>query len=403
MVQRLAVIGFIVAVIIAVFAFTQQQQAVNQAAVAQTAQARAENAQVTAAALAQDASGTQVGAEAALATAQRQAAQAGTALAEANIERSTAVAQAQVAGTSEASMLSTAAVESTGIAALATRGIETASALYSEQAETLAAAQADAAEFATAQVEIVSLLGTATAQVDLAAFAQEAAEEDRATAVAQARAAETQLAAMRSDVATAQFFLTGLPPSTPAPTLAETAIIPEATAIIEESTPEVTDPALTQTFTSNEGLLSFRYPADWLVGQLPSGVVFIASSEATASRTTNALAPGQFDTSLFIVSGADLTGQAGTTTVVDVLTGLATFLTEQSATTTFNAVRNITLGQRSVARTDGSNGTNDVLLLVIELGDDAFLVAFASSAVGEMTEFEPILRSIITTVVYNTP
>ena len=49
MAQRLAVIGFIIAAVVAIFAFVQQQQAVQQASAALTAQAQAQDQATSAA------------------------------------------------------------------------------------------------------------------------------------------------------------------------------------------------------------------------------------------------------------------------------------------------------------------------------------------------------------------
>src|SRR5215510_4946725 len=95
--QRLAIIGFALAVILAIFLFTQQQDALKQKQIAQTAQADTDRQSGTAVVQAYMASTAQAQSDADRLTAVAAAQSAGTAQAESDAQRETAVAEAQSA------------------------------------------------------------------------------------------------------------------------------------------------------------------------------------------------------------------------------------------------------------------------------------------------------------------
>lgn len=404
MAQRLAIVGFLIAAVVAIFAFTQQQQAVQQATDALAAQAQAEQQSTAAAGQVEVASAAQAQAESAQASAVAQADNAGTAQAQAQASADAASANAALAGTAQARGEATTSAHMTEIAGTA---VAAANDISTQQAETqndLATAGAQLVADATDEAIFASALGTATAQIDLAQFAASAAEEDRTAALAQARAAQTQIAQLQSDLATAQSQLTGLPPaptsSSPATPLPATAV-PPTLPPQPEATVAQGDGDLSQQFTSSDGSLQFSYPGGWLAVETSQGPVAIVSSEAVGTRTENLLTTGQVEATILILPGSGLTGKtSGTATVQDVADSL---LSTISAQFTMDTPTEVTLGSLTLARSQGSDGDNDVVLFVMDAGNDLFGVLVGRTASGERDQYEPVFRAIVQTIAITIP
>ncbi|MEO8610233.1 MAG: hypothetical protein ABI690_20225 [Chloroflexota bacterium] len=406
MAQRLAIIGFIIAAVVAIFAFGQQQQAVQQAKVALSAQAAAQDQATSAAGQVEVASAAQAQAESAQATAANLADAAGTAQAQAQASAVAAAADAQLAGTAQARSEATSLAQMTEIAGTVTAVSNEIGTQQAHSQDDLATAGAQLIADATDEVIFAQALGTATAQVDLAQFAASAAEDDRAAALAQARAAETQIAQLQSDLATAQFQLTGLPPvptsaftAQPPPTSVPTAVPPtlppqtEATAVQGDSD-------LTQQFTSKDGSIQFKYPSGWLVAETSQGPIAIVSSQDVGTRTQNGLTTGQVEATVLIIPGSGITGKTGgTSTPGDVADSLVTSIAGQSNSPfTLEAATEVALGSQTIGRSQGTDGDNDVLLLVVDAGNDLFGVLVGRTASGERDQYEPTLRAILQTI-----
>jgi hypothetical protein len=404
MAQRLAIVGFVVAAVVAIFAFVQQQQAIQKATDALSAQADAEQQSTAAAGQVEVASAAQAQAESAQASAVAQANNSGTAQAQAQASADAASANAALAGTAQARGEATANAHMTEIAGTAAAAANDISTQQAETQNDLATAGAQLIADATDEAIFAQVLGTATAQIDLAQFAASAAEEDRAAALEQARAAQTQIAQLQSDLATAQFQLTGLPPaptsSSPATPLPATAIPPtlppqaEATVAQDEGD-------LSQQFTSKDGSIQFSYPGGWLAVETSQGPIAILSSEDVGTRTANLLKTGQVEATVLILPGSGLTGKtSGTVTVQDVADSLLSTISSQFQ---MEASTQVNLGGLTIARSQGSDGENDVVLFVLDAGNDLFDVLIGRTASGERAQYEPVLRAILQTIEVKIP
>jgi hypothetical protein len=405
MAQRLAVIGFIIAAVVAIFAFVQQRQAVQQASAALTAQANAEDQATSAAGQVEVASAAQAQAESAQATAVSQADAAGTAQAQAQARAVAAAADAELAGTAQARSEATAHAQMTGIASTVTAVSNEIGTQQARTQDDLATAGAQLIADATDEAIFAQALGTATAQIDLAQFAASAAEDDRTAALAQVRGAQTQIAQLQSDLATAQFSLTGLPPAPTSPPTTPQPATPVAAAASPtlpprpEATTAQGETDLTQEFTSNDGSLQFKYPSGWLVAETSQGPVAIVSSQDVGTRTENVLKTGQVEATVLVLPGSGVTGKtSGTSTSRDVADSLVTTLVSQNSPFTLDAATELTLGNLTIGRSQGSDGDNDVVLLVLDAGNDLFGILVGRTASGERDQFEPTLRAILQTI-----
>jgi hypothetical protein len=61
----------------------------------------------------------------------------------------------------------------------------------------------------------------------------------------------------------------------------------------------------------------------------------------------------------------------------------------------------LTLGDYPAASAEGTNSLNDLVLYMVDVGDDTYIVAFGNSALGELSTFEPTLRAILDTLAYS--
>ncbi len=294
--NRLPLVGLVIMIIIAVFALALQQQAVNDLRAQTTRAAIADNDRVTAVAMMQAASGTQVQAEVGQATAMAAARQASTAQAAAQAAAGTAAAQLDDAGTRSAQFAATGTANSDAMQATLAMHANNLATLQAESTAEVATLQGQLVAESTAQAELVAQLATATAQVDLAEFARKAAEDDRTNALNQLWTIGTRQADSSHQLATAQFILTGAPPATSTPRATATPEL-QLTSVNDAATRHhsSTKGALTQTFQTSDKKIQVNYPEGWFAEEAQNGAIIIASIKKRFSRVTRAsLAPGRW-------------------------------------------------------------------------------------------------------------
>ncbi len=389
----LIVVLTIVAVVLAVVAFTQfnaQQESAAVARDAQTAQAEVLAAQATSVAQADAAVAAQQTAEAGQGTAVAQVTAAAQAQTDAEAGRETAVALVLEAESALAEQQTAAAAAQVTTAAQTTLLAQTGTAVGGAAATITA----QAGELRT----IAAALGTATAQVDLADFARLAAEDDRATALEQARAAATLLAQAQATIAAAQPSTAAFVPSLTAPASAT----PEPTTVTASATSRppvsVAGVALDQAFVSVDGTVRLNYPAGWMV-QESDGQILLVNTLEVLSNTSGQLQPGHFLANILLGRDSDLPGVAPGAGAVEFLTVLAELINARAAAgEQLGAVTATTAGDYEAARTQGQTASGQTLVLVARLGGGVFAVGFATSAPDEINQYEPLFRAILGTI-----
>ncbi len=396
--SRLALIGFVIAVAIAAFAFFQQQQALNQANVNATVAAEAEDRRVTAVAMMQEAVGTQVQAEAGQATAIAQIDTAATAQAEAQNAQATAVAQAQAAETQSANVMATSTVRVGSLRETATESANAASTVIAESSAAIATIQTTIDAQATTQADTVNQLGTATAQVALAEFARESAEDDRTTALDDVWGLATALASTERELATAQAIAAGIT-ATPRPRPTQATPTPTPRAPRPTAVPQTGDGS-TQSFTSSNETVSLSYPSDWVVTELNDGSIAIATSQGVLDREESALQPGDAQIVLFGFTLEQIGAPDGTGPT-DVAAGFARSLAQGQNPAQLGAPETVTIGSYDAARVVGTNADNDVSLVVMQTNGDEMVAALIFTAAGELADQEAQLDAILASVTFN--
>jgi hypothetical protein len=376
---RLAVIGLVIAVILAIGALWQQQLSVQQAQQAHAEATDADTRRVTAVAMMQEASGTQVAAEVGQATAQAAAEAASTAQGVAEANLATAQADREAAATLSAQIGLTATTGAEAAAATLAEAADQQATIVAQATTMLVTAQAERDTLATQQADTAALLATATAQLDLAVFAQEAAEEDREIALAQAWALGTAQAETRTDLATAQAIIEGvtpLPPTAIPPTVAPEQR-PTSTPQPDEAPPQTTGDVFApdEVFQAELSPLRVQYPGEWVVQELDNGVVFIGTDEGIYQRSAEeALVTGDFEIDMFISTREDL-GFVGAE-LSEILSGFIDFVQQQDSTIDFGRIQNITIEDRDAVRSFGQDSRNDLVITVMQLEDDYVNVSF---------------------------
>lgn len=385
--QRLPIVGFIIAVIIAIFAFSQQQQAVEQARAAMTQAAQAKEQGVTAVAVANEAATAQADAQSTEAAALVNAHEAATAQSRAEADRSTAQAEIDAVATTAARLAAsgTQAVNAAQSTITAdTRAIQTA---QSESAADLATKQADLDALATTQADTASQLATVTAQIDLAEFARQSAEEDRLTALTQVWSDATLIADTNNQLATAQAIIAGVTPTPP----------PQPTTVTSGTT-QGEALALVNDFRSDSGQLTFQYPEGWDAREAQSGAVFVASDSRLFENTNEPVTPRVFIQ--ILVAPAEAVGLDPDVKPLDSLAFWVGVITEQNTELKVGESREVTLGDYRAARVEGSDATDDVVITTIDAGNNIVGLILAFSSPGDMSTYLGTIDALIASIAY---
>lgn len=397
MVQRVAVIGFVIALIIAVLAFTQQQAALDEARSALAARDEAEADRVTAVAMMQDAAATQVSALSGQATAQAAAEAQSAAAATAEAARATAETDAAVAAERAEAVQATATAGAEALATAAAASEEEQANAAAAMADQLAELGAQAEAASTAQAAAQAALATVTAELDRAVFARESAEADRAAALEQAWAAATEMAAQQAQVATAQAIVSGVTatplPPTPAP----------AVATLPPTEAPALRPALTSEFVSRDDGLRFAMPEGWVSAELDNGIILVGTSNSVFERSGSVLSAGMFEIDFIRLPLDNLGTLSPDSTVEDVMTQVIELSTSgDSGPTDLGDIRQFTIAGMEAARVEGSEGGNTLVLTVLKPEDGkTILLAFAYAVPGEMPDFLPILDDMLASLQLN--
>lgn len=394
-----AILGFVIALGLAVFAFTQQQAAQEAAQTAQTQAAEAQTERDAAVALAQAAQGTQVQAEDGRTTAVAQAQNAGTAQAEAESGQATAAAQAEIAGTQAAEVAATSTVALEAVQAALQAELDVRATAQAQSEAALETAEAELNAQATIQTDTLNQLSTATAQIDLAAFARESAEEDRLAALEQAWAAATALANSQAALETAQAVISGVTATVPPIPPPTTPTFPPAPTTVAEEPQGI--PPLTAEYTSNNDRVTFNYPQGWEVAELDNGIILIGDSADTLRRQNVTLNRGQFEVTLLVNPITDIQGIEPGSTPADVMEALLGFFADQNPPPEFGTVRGLEIGGFESARVLGLDSGNQLSMTAVDLGNDIGAVVVAYSAQGEMELFIDVVDGIIASLQYN--
>lgn len=402
---RLLGAGIVVALIAAVLAFTQQQQAASDMRLAQNAQATAVSTAGTAVAAANSAATAQKQAEDAQVTAEANANTAATAQKNAENAQATAEANANAAATAQkqAQDAQATANANANAAATAQKNAENAAATANAGQKDAQNAQATAVAGQTnAQNAQATAVANANDAATKQAEAQTAAQNNEATAVAaqnQAVSAMATVAALQIDSNDMQATLTALSAqaTSDAQNRGQVGVVPTNTprannpVVIATVTPQggggQSNNDLTEQFVSKDGSLSFNYPSGWGVQESSNGSIVLNDPSKAFVVLVLPVPAGQLPANTR--PPAIASGVAPTFATNLKLTGM-TF--GQPTTTTVNG--------HAAGIVEGSNTQVDMVVVAIDMGGGKYMILLGLVNKGLLSRYEPTLLDIAATIQY---
>lgn len=174
-----------------------------------------------------------------------------------------------------------------------------------------------------------------------------------------------------------------------------------ATIPADEPAPEGTADALAETFTSEDGSITFSYPAGWSAAQeTGSPLISLANGpdvlEAFSSGGT--FQPGEVLVYIHTpeaVSGYLSAQQAAPAAESARLVANAYI---QALSEPFSYPVDVTLGSLSGVRAQTVGGSYDGLIYVLDLGDGSYLAIVAASMTDNLAPFEATLDAVVASV-----
>jgi WD40 repeat protein len=161
----------------------------------------------------------------------------------------------------------------------------------------------------------------------------------------------------------------------------------------------------TETYTGDNGALTFDYPAGWVFGtsEGPGDVLFGNISAAIAEHD-DGLLPGQIAVLLmnpsWLAWGLAEELPAETLNVQKVAELFAEPFNSLGSPGVIDQVE-LTLGGYPAVRVDAAVPEADIILFVLDVGDGYFLVMFATTAPGEREQMTPVVLAIAESVDYD--
>jgi hypothetical protein len=126
----------------------------------------------------------------------------------------------------------------------------------------------------------------------------------------------------------------------------------------------------------------------------------IVNGEEVFDVDPNDLTSGMLSMSLVVTTVEDIGAPEGTT-AASFLSALVDFIEGQDPPGVMGTSDEIQIGGFSAARSLGTQGGNDLALVIVDLDDGVLAVSIASTDEGEMDQFLGVIEAILATVQYN--
>jgi hypothetical protein len=169
---------------------------------------------------------------------------------------------------------------------------------------------------------------------------------------------------------------------------------------------------LDKTFTSDDGLISFQYPADWAISSNDTRTLMLNISVGTTqdalnkdvvSRSSDHFAPGEVRVNLVMMKKADLTSVlniSANASIADVMRGIVKQTGKD--TVTFGDISKSTDGDHQSARAAFSAAERgEGFVLLMDYGGDVIGGAAVHAAAGELAQWETTAETIVHSLTYN--
>lgn len=153
---------------------------------------------------------------------------------------------------------------------------------------------------------------------------------------------------------------------------------------------------LTQTYTDSDDLLSFNYPAEWLLDTSQADGILITSVDGIAFGTPT-YAPGQVALGItypgIVTAGLDLPPTAAPLEIFERVQTISTV----EGDTTYGEIVELTLAGQPAARMDATNKPTGFIAIGFEAGT---VVVLYQTAPDEFETFHPTLLAILDSLRY---
>lgn len=162
---------------------------------------------------------------------------------------------------------------------------------------------------------------------------------------------------------------------------------------------------LTQSYTSQNGAVTFNYPADWFAGQFQEEI-FLSNEQAGLDAAT----PSDLDSGVFLMdiladpSIMSLLGIPAGSAPIDYYSVLSSILVENFGLPEVPAQpADVTIAGQPGVRGEASGISGDAFLVVFDMGGGLLGASFAFSQSGELATFLPTIEAVLETVAFKPP
>jgi hypothetical protein len=159
-------------------------------------------------------------------------------------------------------------------------------------------------------------------------------------------------------------------------------------------------PELTDTFTSEDGTLTFLYPAGWSAIEAQAGMVSLITDPAILG--TQNYGPDDMMLMINWFSLADSNTSFAPTTELTPL-GIAGELVatfEAQAGTDFSEPEEITINGHAAAQFSGEVAPTSMYVLVLDVGNDEICFILLNTRSDQLERFTPLTTSIVESITY---
>ena len=155
-----------------------------------------------------------------------------------------------------------------------------------------------------------------------------------------------------------------------------------------------------ETYTSNDGRLSLRYPAGWRVNE-QNTALFVTNTDFQSMSTDTRLQPGQVEMTMQAIDtlGLKLTGN----TPLELMQGVSDAIKKSgNIGVSFSTPVAITIGKYDAARIASTDKSlrGQFVLFLMDLGQQNYILIAGVTAAGDLGRVEPKILNIAATIEY---
>jgi len=153
---------------------------------------------------------------------------------------------------------------------------------------------------------------------------------------------------------------------------------------------------LSETYTSDDQLLTVHYPTGWYANSEIDGQVHIATTEDTIRLDTDRLESGSAGVTIMYALGKRPFNSAAVkrTNPLAILNSIIDGYTSYGTRLRFDEAAEITFSDHPAARVNGRVRGNEFFIIVVNDAVDHFILVLGYAAHNELSRYEPKLLAI---------